>query len=165
MPGFPPDKPDERNLLDTGVRTLVGLGHGDIVEEIRSDYVGKVWQGLEANDLQDFSLGLRYYVVYNNLMALILHGLLQRTAEERDKWRRRQLTGTYAVIVSLVYAPVRFALDFLRIESADVRYAGLTPAQWLCIPLFLFGLVLLRHVVVLRRRGIDPSDAVLAETV
>jgi phosphatidylglycerol:prolipoprotein diacylglycerol transferase len=80
-------------------------------------------------------------------------------------WRRRRVTGTYAVTVSLVYSPVRFALDFLRIESIDVRFGRLTPAQWLCIALFLFGLVLLRHVVVLRRRGIDPSDAVLAESV
>jgi phosphatidylglycerol:prolipoprotein diacylglycerol transferase len=79
-------------------------------------------------------------------------------------WRRRRATGTYAVTVSLIYAPIRFALDFLRIESTDVRYAGLTPAQWICIALFLFALVLLRHVVGLRRRGIDPSDAVLADT-
>jgi phosphatidylglycerol---prolipoprotein diacylglyceryl transferase len=79
-------------------------------------------------------------------------------------WRRRRATGTYAVIVSLVYAPARFLLDFLRIESTDVRYGRLTPAQWMCIALFLFGLGLLREVLSLRRRGVDPSDAVLAET-
>jgi phosphatidylglycerol:prolipoprotein diacylglycerol transferase len=77
-------------------------------------------------------------------------------------WRRRLVTGTYAVIVSLAYAPARFALDFLRI--ADVRYVGLTPAQWMSIGLFLFALLLLRRVVALRRQGIDPSDAVLART-
>jgi hypothetical protein len=75
-------------------------------------------------------------------------------------WRRRLVTGTYAVIVSLVYAPARFA-DFLRIT--DAHYVGLTPAQWMCIGLFLFALLLLRHVVALRRQGIDPSDAVLAK--
>lgn len=31
----------------------------------------------------------------------------------------------------LLYMPVRFLLDFLRV--ADVRYAGLTPAQWLAL--------------------------------
>jgi phosphatidylglycerol:prolipoprotein diacylglycerol transferase len=77
-------------------------------------------------------------------------------------WRRRRATGTYAVVVSAVYAPVRFALDFLRPESTDARYAGLTPAQWSCIALFVFALVLLHHVLLLRRRGVDPADAVLA---
>jgi phosphatidylglycerol:prolipoprotein diacylglycerol transferase len=78
-------------------------------------------------------------------------------------WRRRRATGTYVVVVSLVYAPARFALDFLRLESSDVRYGGLTPAQWMCIALLAFGLVLLRRVVILRRQGVDPSDALLAD--
>jgi phosphatidylglycerol:prolipoprotein diacylglycerol transferase len=76
-------------------------------------------------------------------------------------WRRRLATGAYAVIASLVYAPARFAMDFLR-TRVDARYGGLTPAQWMCLALFGTGLVLLRHVVVLRRRGIDPARAVLA---
>jgi phosphatidylglycerol:prolipoprotein diacylglycerol transferase len=79
-------------------------------------------------------------------------------------WRFRPATGTYVVTVSLIYAPARFALDFLRLESADVRYSGLTPAQWICIALALFALFLLRRVVLLRRRGIDLSDAVLASS-
>ena len=77
-------------------------------------------------------------------------------------WRRRRATGTYAIVVSLVYAPARFLLDFLRIESTDVRYAHLTPAQWMCLGLFVIALFLVRHVLGLRRRGIDPSDEVLA---
>ena len=127
-PEFPPDKPDERNLLDTGVRTLVGLGHGDIVEEIRSDYVGKVWQGLEANDLQDFSLGFRYYVIYNNVMALILHGLLQRTAEERDKWKRRQPTQ-YGHFVNMTrhYLYI-YELDWKKMLGQGDRTLG--EIQW-----------------------------------
>jgi phosphatidylglycerol:prolipoprotein diacylglycerol transferase len=77
-------------------------------------------------------------------------------------WRRRRATGTYAVVVSLVYAPIRFALDFLRLETSDVRYGGLTPAQWMCVALFLFGIALLRYVVRLKRQGSDPSEALLA---
>ncbi|MFO0615663.1 MAG: prolipoprotein diacylglyceryl transferase family protein [Polyangiaceae bacterium] len=53
-------------------------------------------------------------------------------------WRRRWPTGFYAAVVPLAYAPVRFALDFLRVseaEGGDARYAGLTPAQWSCIAL------------------------------
>lgn len=77
-------------------------------------------------------------------------------------WRKRRVAGTYVVLVCATYAPLRFGLDFLRIRSTDARYAGLTPAQWLCIVLFAFSLGLLRHVVRLQRSGIDPALAVLA---
>ncbi|WP_437593604.1 hypothetical protein [Sorangium sp. So ce1000] len=43
--------------------------------------------------------------------------------------------------MAVLYAPVRFLLDFLRI--VDVRYAGLTPGQYGAIALFIAGLVLL----------------------
>ena len=42
--------------------------------------------------------------------------------------RRRRPTGFYLVTFSALYLPVRFGLDMLRV--ADVRYIGLTPAQW-----------------------------------
>jgi prolipoprotein diacylglyceryltransferase len=36
-------------------------------------------------------------------------------------------------IVALAYAVPRFLLDYLRRETTDPRYGGLTPAQWSCI--------------------------------
>lgn len=36
--------------------------------------------------------------------------------------------GFYAGLVAVAYPPVRFALEFYR--TVDVRYGGLTPAQW-----------------------------------
>jgi phosphatidylglycerol:prolipoprotein diacylglycerol transferase len=65
-------------------------------------------------------------------------------------WRRRFVVGTYVAAACLAYAPVRFGLDFLRIEDvdgADPRYLGLTPAQWACIALFAFGLALARSIM------------------
>jgi phosphatidylglycerol:prolipoprotein diacylglycerol transferase len=53
--------------------------------------------------------------------------------------------GQILGVLSMLYAPVRFAIDTLRatdISNADARYAGLTPAQWLAIVLFGFGLQL-----------------------
>ena len=47
--------------------------------------------------------------------------------------RKRRPVGFYCVTLPLLYAPVRFFLDFLRatpLEGGDVRYGGLTPAQW-----------------------------------
>lgn len=57
--------------------------------------------------------------------------------------------GFYAGWMSILYAPVRFVLDFMRIEQgggheADPRYAGLTPAQWACFGLVALGWFILR---------------------
>ncbi len=79
-------------------------------------------------------------------------------------WRRKLPTGSYVVATAFAYAPVRFAMDYLRIadeRGADPRYGGLTPAQWSCIGLFTFGALLLLRVRSLSARGIDPMDAVM----
>jgi phosphatidylglycerol:prolipoprotein diacylglycerol transferase len=80
-------------------------------------------------------------------------------------WRRRLPIGTYVIASSLAYAPVRFAMDFLRIppsEGGDPRYAGLTPAQYCCVALFLYGVAMIFYVRSLRARGIELADAVRA---
>jgi phosphatidylglycerol:prolipoprotein diacylglycerol transferase len=64
------------------------------------------------------------------------------------RWLRRKPRpgGFYVGAMAIAYAPVRFALDFLRIEDStglnaavDPRYAGLTPAQWACFGLLGMG--------------------------
>jgi phosphatidylglycerol:prolipoprotein diacylglycerol transferase len=59
-------------------------------------------------------------------------------------------TGFYTGWMCATYAPVRFALDFLRepegaSPAADPRYAGLTPAQWACFGLAAIGVYFLRE--------------------
>ncbi len=58
--------------------------------------------------------------------------------------------GRIAILIALVYSPVRFALDFMRIGNkdpsglhGDVRYLGLTPAQYAFAFLFLLCVYLL----------------------
>ena len=46
----------------------------------------------------------------------------------RERRRGVHRPGTFVVAFIALYMPVRFALDFLRVS--DMRYAGLTPAQW-----------------------------------
>lgn len=78
-------------------------------------------------------------------------------------WRRRLAVGTYVVVSALAYAPVRFAMDFLRVpaaEGGDTRYAGLTPAQWCCFALFVYGLVMIGYMHRLRVRGVDLAAGV-----
>ena len=50
--------------------------------------------------------------------------------------------GLFTALFATMYAPIRFGLDFLRhtdLQGADVRYAGLTPAQYGMIAMFLAG--------------------------
>jgi phosphatidylglycerol:prolipoprotein diacylglycerol transferase len=80
-------------------------------------------------------------------------------------WRRKLAVGTYVIVSALAYAPVRFAMDFLRIpesQGGDPRDGGLTPAQWGCIALFVYGLAMIFYVRNISRRGIDPTLAIRA---
>jgi phosphatidylglycerol---prolipoprotein diacylglyceryl transferase len=78
-------------------------------------------------------------------------------------WRKPRLFGTYLALTALYYAPLRFALDFWRaregVASADPRYAALTPAQWACIALFVYG-VAMAIFVLRRRRALAPHGHV-----
>lgn len=58
--------------------------------------------------------------------------------------RQRRPDGWVVAVAATSYAPVRFALDFLRVR--DATYAGLTPAQWACIPLLALGLAFVARV-------------------
>lgn len=58
--------------------------------------------------------------------------------------RRPRPDGWVIALAATSYAPVRFALDFLRVR--DATYAGLTPAQWACLPLLAIGLYFLARL-------------------
>lgn len=71
----------------------------------------------------------------------MLFVILHKTQGERP----RRL-GLYVGLLTTLYGPVRFGLDFLRatdVPGADPRYAGLTPAQWLSILVCVAGIGLL----------------------
>jgi phosphatidylglycerol:prolipoprotein diacylglycerol transferase len=53
---------------------------------------------------------------------------------------KRMPAGFLAALVGVLYAPVRFFLDYLRLNSTDPRYASLTFAQWASIVAFAVAL-------------------------
>lgn len=73
--------------------------------------------------------------------------------------RHRKLPhSSFAMLFCFLYAPMRFSLDFLRnsdLKNADVRWLGLTPAQYGSLLFLLCGLVLYsqRH-----KRGLYFED-------
>lgn len=62
--------------------------------------------------------------------------------------RKPRPVGFYITCVPILYAPVRFGLDFLRLR--DARYLGLTPGQYIAIGLAVFAIWLWRR----RPRGV-----------
>lgn len=57
--------------------------------------------------------------------------------------------GFWAGWQCIAYAPVRFVLDFLRVENVgthegDPRYLGLTPAQYACFGFIAIGIIVLK---------------------
>ena len=67
-------------------------------------------------------------------LTLLLYGLA----------RRQLLAGRLLAVLAVGYGAARFALDFLRardVAYADARYLGLTPAQYACVLLVVYGAV------------------------
>ncbi|MGB8330083.1 MAG: prolipoprotein diacylglyceryl transferase family protein [Polyangiales bacterium] len=63
--------------------------------------------------------------------------------------RKPRKPGFYVGWLPVLYAPCRFLLDFLRApvsEGGDIRYAGLTPAQYGSVLLLVAGALVLRRV-------------------
>lgn len=86
-----------------------------------------------------FDLGLIECLLTIPLAAAFL--ILWRTKPRRY--------GFFAGWMCVLYAPVRFVLDFFRIKAgdtheADPRYWGLTPAQFACFGLVAVGFIVLR---------------------
>lgn len=69
--------------------------------------------------------------------------------------RRPRFDGFYIALFCILYAPMRFGFDFLRntdLATADVRWVGLTPAQWGCLVMFGVG------VALFARPPVPPPD-------
>jgi phosphatidylglycerol:prolipoprotein diacylglycerol transferase len=66
--------------------------------------------------------------------------------------RRAPSSGFFVGLLAVLYAPVRFMLDFLRV--ADVRYFQFTPGQYGAALLLVVGVLILRPV--LARKKAQP---------
>lgn len=74
--------------------------------------------------------------------------------------------GFYLGLLPILYAPVRFGLDFLRatdLEQGDARYFGLTPGHYSAIVLLAAGVAFLRWVQTSPEPGVPDSIAFEAE--
>jgi hypothetical protein len=97
------------------------------VAELFSTY-DQMHPGTAIDHIQAWNLGLIefLYLVPVNLLILWL----------AFRPSKRMPAGFVTVLTGVLYAPVRFFLDFLRPEDTDPRYLGLTFAQWASILAF-----------------------------
>lgn len=74
--------------------------------------------------------------------------------------RRDRVPGFFLGLFGILYAPLRFVLDFLRnadLEHQDARYLGLTPAQYGMIVLFFVAVGFFARLDHRGFRGVDLS--------
>jgi phosphatidylglycerol:prolipoprotein diacylglycerol transferase len=98
---------------------------------------------LTGKFIRAWNLGLLeflYLVPVNIFMLIYAFRPSKQSTEDtgaKPKWIDRRNAGMITVLTGVLYAPVRFFLDFLRFNpEADPRYLGLTFAQWASILVF-----------------------------
>lgn len=123
------------------------------------DHPGKVTSFFLAVD--DYHFGAPPYQprhdlgLYEVLYSLLIIGLFLGLEH-----KKRRPVGFYCALLPIAYAPVRFFLDFLRappLEGGDVRYAGLTPAQWASILMVGIGVAVWQLGVKPRMASAEPQ--------
>lgn len=83
--------------------------------------------------------------LYEFVFCLALCGVLFLLVE-----RKPRPPGTVIAVMAILYAPVRYLMDYLRIEATDPRYFGLTFAQWTSGLTLVIGLIILVRIIVKR---------------
>jgi phosphatidylglycerol:prolipoprotein diacylglycerol transferase len=164
-------------VFDTiGVGLILGFTIGRIGCTIVHDHIGAA---------TDFSLGFDYphaalearrllgefpgagaitrahNLGFYELMYLILVDILVLTLAFKRK--KPFPAGFLAVLITALYAPVRFFLEFLRLSSSDPRYLGFTFAQWMSIT--VFGISLVAAATLIRKGKPAPLTAELGDRV
>ena len=121
-----------------------------VLEEVQG-YAHQVGQGpIRCHNMAMYELA--YLIPVN---VLILYLAFQK--------KRRLPAGLLAVLAGLLYAPVRFVLEFWRLNESDQRYLHLTFAQWSSI--FFFGLAAYVLAQVWQRGKVHPLEEELGGRV
>jgi phosphatidylglycerol:prolipoprotein diacylglycerol transferase len=77
--------------------------------------------------------------------------------------KKRRPAGLIAVLAGVLYAPVRFFFEYLRLNKSDPRYLGLTFAQWASI--LAFGVATYTLVRLMKTGKPAPLDDELGDKV
>lgn len=93
-----------------------------------------------------------YELAYLVFVNAIILGLAFRKS-------KRLPAGFLAALLGVLYAPVRFFLDYLRLDTTDPRYFSLTFAQWSSILAFAVALYVSVQVLKNGKPALTTDDA------
>jgi phosphatidylglycerol---prolipoprotein diacylglyceryl transferase len=123
------------------------LGAMDYPRHLNVGNLAKHYPGTSEH-ITAWNLGLVELLYLIPVNAFILWFAFRKAKPDgNDSKGRPKFTHTYnagmvTVLVGLLYAPVRFFMEFLRPTDSDPRYVGLTFAQWCSIAAFVAAGVL-----------------------
>jgi phosphatidylglycerol---prolipoprotein diacylglyceryl transferase len=157
----------------TIVGLLVAFSIGRIACTVVSDHVGAAvdpdaWYAALAMDyprhlnishLSEHYPGTSHYIRAWNLGFLELLYLIPVNAFVlwyAFRSSKRPNAGMVTVLTGVLYAPVRFFIDFLRFSETDPRYFGLTFAQWASMLAFGGAVALAIKIA----RGGQPAETI-----
>lgn len=106
---------------------------------MRTDFL---WLAVDYPDGPRFDLGFIEMLFTLCLMTGVFLSTIPEKQPDGTRAPRIYPPGVFLAVICIAYAPVRFVMDFLRAPPAqggDVRYVGLTPAQWGMVALLLVG--------------------------
>jgi phosphatidylglycerol:prolipoprotein diacylglycerol transferase len=124
----------ELDILIQGL--VVGWVFGRLGCTLVHDHVGR---------LSDFALAIRFPAGARHDLGFYEFLYTALVLVPAVFWINRapRRAGTTVWVMGLLYAPARFAMDFLRqtdLPGADARYLGLTAAQYACMASLAIGL-------------------------
>ncbi len=106
-----------------------------------------------AHDVSNTPLGVPLHPtqIYDALLNLALYGFLAWL------FRRKKFDGEIFATYLICYAITRSIVEYFRGDYTTLHYhLGLTPAQWISVPIFITGLAL--AAILSRRTGTDVKQ-------
>ncbi|MGE4233603.1 MAG: prolipoprotein diacylglyceryl transferase [Bacteriovoracia bacterium] len=136
----------------TAMSAVVGFGMGRVGCFFAKDHPGvfsNFFLAVQYPDGRRHDLGL-YEALFFWIVLFPVTSILSRKTVKNKK-----ASGQICAAFIILYAIIRFFLDFLResrLPTADVRYFGLTPAQYVAL-VAIFTALVLRMISVFRGKG------------
>src|SRR5215475_4560755 len=110
----------------------------DYPRKLNLSHLAETYPGT-SEFIRAWNLGLLEFLYLVPVCAIILYLAFRPS--------KRPPAGFLTVLTGMLYAPVRFFLDFLRPEDSDPRYLALTFAQWSSIAAFCLALYAARRIL------------------
>ena len=164
----------------TGVGLLLGFSIGRIGCTLVHDHIGRATDSAFGVDYPRTELAAREVLqeiiaggghgtevirchnmaMYELAFLIPVNALVLWMAFQK---KRRWPAGLIAVVITGLYAPVRFVLEFWRLNQSDQRYVGLTFAQWCSIA--AFGAAAYAAMTLMKHGKAHPLEAELGGRV